>query len=449
MAIGNRLQLDFTLVTDQERADFLNKYLQQPQFIKRPPTAEELETMANYLLWGKDPVTGLNAKQAGIVDIETKHSTWSKNSSVESLEGLMEQPQFNEASLHPLDQVPLRAARESFSRKEALAQCPDYMVSTFTDLFARIDYLDLVLNCYDLAHGKRKTPIRPALLNKFSPEELAAAESEAASLTQPQYLKRRHMLVDLRREQYILRDQYAEPVQLTDIPMYNKPIEPPMYGVDIPVLPLGLRQTANEASRLVFLPKHDLIPEKFSQEELTQISDLYWATKKADLAPTQLFFDFREHEHVYQALLQLEEMEDAADPENWESTLPHLLDTMNFYVEMAELDEVQREIYDLKVERRRNADIASIINSKWGKSYTPNYVSTIFRQKIIPKINEAARYHEKVVSNLFFEEEFKRCKDCGRVFLLDPCNFTRSARSKDGFAIRCKACEKLKRKRSE
>lgn len=72
-------------------------------------------------------------------------------------------------------------------------------------------------------------------------------------------------------------------------------------------------------------------------------------------------------------------MEDAADPENWESTLPHLLDTMNFYVEMAELDEVQCEIYHLKVERRRNADIASIINSKWGKSYTPNYVSTIFR----------------------------------------------------------------------
>ena len=45
--------------------------------------------MSNYLLWGKDPETGLNAKQAGIVDIETKHGTWDKDS-VESLDELLE-----------------------------------------------------------------------------------------------------------------------------------------------------------------------------------------------------------------------------------------------------------------------------------------------------------------------------------------------------------------------
>ena len=62
MAGANRLQLDFKLVTTDERAAFLNEYLQQPQFVKKPPTEDELETMGNYLLWGKDPVTGLNAK---------------------------------------------------------------------------------------------------------------------------------------------------------------------------------------------------------------------------------------------------------------------------------------------------------------------------------------------------------------------------------------------------
>ena len=45
--------------------------------------------MGNYLLWGKDPETGLNAKQAGIVDIETKHGTWDKEP-VESLDELLE-----------------------------------------------------------------------------------------------------------------------------------------------------------------------------------------------------------------------------------------------------------------------------------------------------------------------------------------------------------------------
>jgi hypothetical protein len=93
----------------------------------------------------------------------------------------------------------------------------------------------------------------------------------------------------------------------------------------------------------------------------------------------------------------------------------------------------------------RNTDIAIAINKKWGKSYTPNYISTIFRQRIIPKINEAAAYHEKLVSNIFFEEEFKTCTGCGKTFLRDVDNFTRKARSRDGFTSRCKKCEKIAR----
>ena len=132
MAGANRLQLDFKLVTTDERAAFLEEYLKQPQFMKKPPTEDELETMGNYLLWGKDPVTGLNAKQAGIVDIETKHGTWDRDSNIESLEGLMESPTFNEASLLPLDSIaPPKIKREVFSRREALEKCPDYLTETF------------------------------------------------------------------------------------------------------------------------------------------------------------------------------------------------------------------------------------------------------------------------------------------------------------------------------
>jgi hypothetical protein len=131
----NRLQLDFSLTTNEERVAFLEQYLRQPQFISRPPTTDELETMGNYVLWGKDPTTGLNAKQEGYVDIATKHDTWDK-SEVESLDGLMEQPTFNEATLQPLTAVPLKQKREVFSRKEALAKCPDYLQQTLLDLFA-------------------------------------------------------------------------------------------------------------------------------------------------------------------------------------------------------------------------------------------------------------------------------------------------------------------------
>jgi hypothetical protein len=121
------------------------------------------------------------------------------------------------------------------------------------------------------------------------------------------------------------------------------------------------------------------------------------------------------------------------------------MNTSKFYIERAELSEVQQHILDLKLKKVTNTDIAAEVNKRWGKTYTPNYISTIFRQRIIPRINAAAAYHEKLVSNVFFEEEFKTCSDCGRTLLRDADNFTRKARSKDGFTNRCKACEKQAR----
>ena len=96
----------------------------------------------------------------------------------------------------------------------------------------------------------------------------------------------------------------------------------------------------------------------------------------------------------------------------------------------------------MKLNKKKNSDIAWDINHKYGKTYTVNYISTIFRQRIIPKINKAAEYHEKIISNIFFEEEFKTCTSCGETMLRSADNFTRKSRSSDGFSSRCKRCEK-------
>ena len=144
--MANRLKLDFSLNTNEQRREFLENYLAQDQFISRPPTEDELETMANYLLWGKDPKTGLNAQQAGICQIDTKHGTWDKDTNVESLDGLLENPVFNEATLRPIDSVPMKVKREVFSRSEALAEAPEYLKQAFVDLFRDIDELDLRIN---------------------------------------------------------------------------------------------------------------------------------------------------------------------------------------------------------------------------------------------------------------------------------------------------------------
>ena len=268
---ANRLHLDFKLSTRDERVAFITEYLQRPEFISKPPTNEELETMGNYLLWGKNPETGLNAKQEGTVDIETKHGTWDKNSNVESLEGLMESPTFNEASLLNTPSVGVKQSREVFSRKDALAKCPDYLRDTLTTLFRRIDELDLTINYYELAHNRRKNPPREQLLAKFTEEEQSTLQERAGHWNQYKYLKMRHELVELRREQYTLRDQFSPIILTEQTVMVSPTCGNPEIDCEITVLPLGVKNKSFIRG-LVFRTWDDLIPANYNEEDLAKIS---------------------------------------------------------------------------------------------------------------------------------------------------------------------------------
>ena len=114
------------------------------------------------------------------------------------------------------------------------------------------------------------------------------------------------------------------------------------------------------------------------------------------------------------------------------------------------LTEVYKKISDANI-KLFSYDIPQIkattieINKKYGKTYTVNYISTIFRQKIIPAINNAASYHKQIIRSLPFDEEFKVCTKCGRRLLRDPINFVRKSRAKDGLSNHCKACDKRER----
>jgi hypothetical protein len=105
----------------------------------------------------------------------------------------------------------------------------------------------------------------------------------------------------------------------------------------------------------------------------------------------------------------------------------------------------QREILELKIQRKTNVEIAEIINKKHGKKYNDNYISTIYRQKVIPKICATANLHLTIVENLFFPENFKSCTWCGKTLMRDGAFFTKKKGAPDGFVARCKICEKLSR----
>ena len=441
--MANRLHLDFSISGTIERKDFVDQYVQRPEFLIKPLTEDELETIANYILWGKDP-DGQSLVQKGDISIETRNKTWQRDDT-ESLDAMMESPTFNEASLRKPTEARTRIAREVFDRQKALNECPEHMRAVFTDLFDRIDRLEMSIHFYEFAHGKRKEPPRTALTKRFTEAEVDAARAIAEKWNQFKYLKQRHLIVELRREQFTLRDNYIEKH------MRHTPPEPDLDPVnldldaEIPVFPLGL--VGAPFSELVFKQADELNPTTYTEEELDVLTRHYW-NKKEQSRP-QLFFDFGELEHVYELFGQLVELEEELDSLPLESNLGKLIATLKYYIALTDLTEAHQEILDLKINKQKNQDIADIINKKYGKSYTANYISTIFRQKIIPHINETANFHALIIENMCFEENFKKCHDCGKWLLIDAENFVRKSRSKDGFSTKCKKCDRADRERKK
>lgn len=443
--MANRLHLDFQIDTIEERNQFLNTYLEKDEFKKKPLNEEELETCANYILWGKDE-DGKNVVQKKEIQIKTRNGTWDKKDE-DSLDALLEAPTFNEAQIMGPYSVRKKIPREVFSRTKALKEAPELLKPIFQQLFYDIDRLDLMLNYYDLAHGKRKNEPREELLKRFTLEEQEQLKEESTHLNQFKYLKYRHLLVDLRRQQFILKDSYSSMIQRHTVAPIDYAPEPITFESEIQVFPLGLNsKEKNTFSHLIF--REEFIPEEYEEKDLERISQFLWE-KKNNENPTQFTIDFRELEHVYNLFLLYFDLEDSVLAREVESETDSLLETLKYYIKIADLSDVQREILELKMRRIKNQDIADKINQKYDKSYTANYISTIFRQKIIKQINDAAVFHEEIVGNLFFPENFKKCTTCGKVLLRDAENFVRKTRAKDGFSNRCKKCDKEERLRKK
>lgn len=446
---NNRLKLDFSIEFIDDRVNFVQNYVNQEQFHISPLTDSELETISNYVLWGKHREDGKNSVQRKEFEIDTKSKLWQSSEKTESLDALIESPTFDENTIVQSGDVRTKIPRTVFSRDAARRNIHPSLLPELEELFRNIDETDLIINFYDLAHNRRKNPPRDELISRFTEEDQNALREKAESLSQYHYLKLRHLLVELRQQQYHYKDSYSNNI-LYNPTIGGAPHNPkdynPVLDVDIPIYPLGVK-TPGHISEKLFQPLTQVTPGNFTEEELARISNLIWSHQRKE--DDRNYFDFFNIEHIYNVLININILEDAADRETLDKTTQYLLDTLTYYIEIAELSEVQREILDFKIKGISNAQIAAVINSKYGKSYTVNYISTIYRQKILPLIVEAAQYHLRVCENLFFPEEFKECNTCGKLMLRDSYNFVRKSRAKDGFTNRCKRCDKADRERKK
>lgn len=392
------VQLDFSIPTSAGRRDFVKKYMEDNKD-KRFSSAD-LETIANYILYGKDEDTGESVVDRKEVEIKTKYNSYAKKAP-ESLDELIESPTFDER-IFVRDKNRYKTIKPKIDREK------DADVPGMVQLWESIDRFQHII---DANTGKIDDPAAP-------------------KLTSVELYKWKHMVIDLRRQQFYLRDMVKPTICMFGTnarKVYqiesNSDIPWDLEGSDFSIAPLGVLISGDEK---FVNPKEYRGPN-------------YEYNKEAKFT-----IDFRNYEHIYYLLENYEDLRISATNKP-ESTIGFLLDTLDFYIERANLSEPKKIILEYKKNKVQNEIIRKRLEKDFGLTHSANYISTIWKQKICKEIAEAAQLHYDYYLNREKTFAWKKCNQCGKIKLKDTREFMRKSRSSDGLARRCKECDKANR----
>lgn len=386
------LNLDFTLSSSKERRQFINKYIENKTF-----TNKEIETMANYILYGKDD-DGTSVVDRKEIEIATKYGSYKKKAP-ESLDSLMENPAFNENKVTNINIY--KKEKPTIDRER------DKDVPGIQDLWKTIDYYQHLI---DVNSGKVEDPDA----RKLEPLEL---------------YKIKHMVIELRREQFTLKDMvkptlfYGSPIQDIEIPTSTD--IPWDSDKDFSIKPLGL-----------FSSK----PSRFKDILNLEEKDYHYNQD------SKYILDFTNPLHIYYLIEYYEDLLIAAEDKP-EKLTDDIIETLDFYIEMADLDPTKSTILEMKKKKYSVQDIQKEIKTKYNSTHSTNYISTIYKQKICGEIAAAAQLHYDMYLNRDNKSKWKKCNQCGEIKFLDSRNFMRKAKSSDGYNSKCKKCCKENRKK--
>lgn len=385
-------QLDFNLSTDSERRDYISK------FDLSNLSEKELELCANYILYGKD-ATGKSLVDKKYIYIEPKYSTYNSKRP-ESLDQLMENPNFE----IPVNKIRYKTVKPTIDRSK------DKDIPTIKEMWENIDELQHLL---DANTGKIK-------------------DENAKKLTDTQIYRLKHILVDIRKGQYYLKDIFKPTIgraqnKLTYIP-YEDEEDTPWNDPhsDYAFAPLGLIDRTGYG----FAAFYDY-------KDLDYVPNLY--NEKA-----KYIVDFRKEEHIYRLLERYEDLE-CARRKGDTNLIENILETLNYYIARANLAPQHYVIIRMKIRKKPNKEIAQTVNELFGTRHTENYISTLWTKKICVEIANAAILHYDEFLARGDENAWKVCNTCGESKLKDPRLFVRKVTTRDGLSNRCKICDKALR----
>ena len=365
---------------------------------------KELETVSNYVLYGKDSTTGESAVDRKEIEIKTKFNSYHKDRCV-SLDEMIESPTFDENTLQKNPTI-YKKIKPSIDKEKAKN------VPGMQQLWTEIDKMAATLAKLE------ETPNPPPNIKK-----------------QIYYMK--HHLIELRTQQYYLMDSYFP----TFIGKKNKDeyfTEEIEYHMNYPILPRGVMRVQDEEEfkfpRLIRFGSEQ--PKLYTDEEVQEME-----------RQRKPFFDFRKPTHIYQLIQHYAEIQDFVK-DMPDSPLNNLLWTLDFYIEKANLSPQQLLIVRDKKLRFQNKQIVQHLHDELGIYHQENYVSTIWN-KVTRLIAEAVELNYDEYLCRDYNKAWKTCSRCGRKLLRDPRNYVRKAKATDGLTGRCKLCDKEIRQMSK
>lgn len=348
------IKLDYSLETPEERNELVQRILEEPR--EQPLSPAYLEVLADYLILCMEKQERKERK------ILTDNRLATVNKREVSFEGLVSQFENGEDGVYSLA---TEDKNQIFKPKVSITKQDLEEIQPLRQLRESIEYWE----------QKAKTATgRDALIIKRT-------------------------LIELRKDQYIIKNAYRRPIVFTQAVRSSKNFIPLEGEVSIGKNGLPV------SSGVTLLDPKVVSAILCNYSRLKQDS---WGNFESDT--WYLIYDF-------------------------ENICDKALKDYPLYM----------RIVEYKIDGMQNIDIQEAIQQEFGIKHSLEYISSLWRKKIPSLIASAA---EDEYLDWYFttqeKGEYKRCSRCGQIKLANNKNFSINKTSKDGWYSICKKCRSVK-----
>jgi hypothetical protein len=400
-------QVDFTIKSNVDRSSKVNEIVTEniESIVERlndkiiegqSNVTKQLEQLADYILYGKDVNEEKSAVDKKELLMTPKYSSYKKKEP-ESLDAILENPAHDERSFKNVGRDVYTNPKPTIDREK------DHIVPGLIELWDAIDKLDLYLK---KATGKEEWEEGDTI------KELSSYE----------LFKMRHWLIEMRKQQYVLKEEYLQPIRFKSVQhTSNRAID---WYSDAAYIVDGEQ------------PCHQDNPGHWIADR--QDDEWEWRVVREHT------LDLSDPKHVQELINNYSKLKQDSY-EDLQGDMKYILWTLDDLIEECEFSDARKDIIVRKIDGQTNVQLHDYMHITYGLDYSANYISTIFTHEICEKIarrHEMSREEWKVRED---DKSWKVCTKCGKRKLANNDNFTKKKSSKDGLNTRCKSCEKEKR----